>query len=402
MTTPLYYDDPLETVFTATIKEILTDEPALILDATRFYPEGGGQPADTGTLGGVPVKDVRKRDDGVILHVVDRVSGFQVGDTIDGMVNWDHRFEYMQQHSGQHVLSAALMSVAGAGTVSVAQGSDVTNIEVDAESLNDETIAAVEARANEIIREDLPIEGFWIDDSELGAYSLRRPTKRRGKIRLVRIGAADNPVDLVACGGVHLPRTGLLNLVQTVAAEKIRGHLRLHFKIGSRALDDYREKHRTVTVAAELFSAQPADLPERIRAEQAEIQELHRTARLRAERIATLLLDSAPLADGTMCLTDENSDIFKALIETAASRSRPGEAVLFTNRRDDAVDWAIVIGIGDGHAFPSDRLRTGLLQPFGAKGGGKPPLWRGIIPSTDAEVVTRFADAFRTLFRSIA
>jgi alanyl-tRNA synthetase len=155
------------------------------------------------------------------------------------------------------VLSAALLEVAGAGTVSVAQGSEFTSIEVDTETLTDEQIAAVEERANRAIRADLPIIGFSVDDTELAEYALRRPTKRSGKIRLVRIGDADAPFDLVACGGVHLTRTGLLNLVQTVGVERIRGHQRLHFKIGDRALTDYREKHRAITEAAELFSARP-------------------------------------------------------------------------------------------------------------------------------------------------
>ncbi|MFW5642431.1 MAG: alanyl-tRNA editing protein [Alkalispirochaeta sp.] len=468
MTEPLYYSDPLATEFSAVVIDVLPGQNEIVLDRTLFYPEGGGQPADAGTIGGVAVIDVRKGDDGVVRHRLSSLDApptgtvFAPGDTVTGVIDWTHRFEYMQQHTGQHVLSAALYEVAGAGTVSVAQGSEVTSIEIDTDSLGDSTITAVEDRANAVIRENLPVEGFWIDDSELSAYRLRRETSRSGRVRLVRIGAASKPYDLVACGGVHLPRTGMLNLVQTVAVERIRGHQRLHFKIGSRALEDYRRKHRVVTVAAGLFSAQPDQLPERIDQEQREIQELRRLNRIRAERIAELILDEAiagadksggppdsvsgdiagrdqsrrtvPHRESTTVTIDlsgEDADIFKAIAETAASRAvartGPSDAgsggavdvrevvddgagaegseggtptnIVITNREGNTLHWAIVIA--DTESFPADRLRRELLGPFGAKGGGKPPLWRGIVPLTGdtgaMELSRRFARVFRQI-----
>jgi alanyl-tRNA synthetase len=402
MTKALYYDDPMALEFTATVAEVTPDRRTIILDQTLFYPEGGGQPADIGTIAGIPVTDVQKHD-GVIHHTLGEAFGGTPGENVDGRVDGAHRFEYMQQHSGQHVLSAALMETAGAGTVSVAQGSEVTSIEIDTDGRTDAQIVAVEDRANEVIRENLPIVGFQVDDSELAAYSLRRPTKRTGTIRLVRIGDPAAPVDLVACGGVHLPRTGLLNLVQTVAVERIRGHQRLHFKIGNRALSDYRDKHRAITKAAELFSARPTELPIRIHQEQTEAQELRRIQRLQAERIADLLLQIqlvGPEPVQAISLAGEDGEVFKALAETAGttvtSADEPVTAIVLTNVQDGAVHWAIAVG-GDA-PFPADQLRTELLKPFGAKGGGKPPLWRGILPDGTPETAAAFADQFtRTL-----
>jgi alanyl-tRNA synthetase len=191
----------------------------------------------------------------------------------------------------------------------------------------------------------------------------------------------------------------LLNLVQTVAVERIRGHQRLHFKIGNRALTDYREKHRAITDAAELFSARPSEVPVRIRQEQTEAQELRRIQRLQAERIAGLLLQihlAGPGAVQAISLTGEDGEVFKALAETAgttvAAVAEPVTAVVLTNVQDGAVHWAIAVG-GDA-PFPADRLRAELLKPFGAKGGGKPPLWRGILPDGTAETATAFADRF--------
>jgi len=413
MTELLYYSDPLATEFSATVVDVVPEKNEVVLDRTLFYPEGGGQPADTGAIGGIEVTDAQKNDDGTVIHRLASLehpstgTSFAPGDTVTGKVDWVHRFEYMQQHTGQHVLSAALHEVAGAATVSVAQGSEVTSIEIDTDALSDSVIAAVEERANAAIREDLPIEGFWIDDTELSGYTLRRATSRSGRIRLVRIGTDSTPYDLVACGGVHLPRTGMLNLVQTVGVERIRGNQRLHFKIGTRALDDYRQKHRIVTASAELFSAQPDQLPERIEQEQREIQELRRLTRIRAERIAEQILEKMtagaeatpkrPSPAVTIDLSGEDADIFKAVAETAASRGPAN--ILITNREGDTLHWAIVIT--DTEPFPADRLRKELLEPFGAKGGGKPPLWRGIVPLTDDTGATERSRRFALGFRQI-
>ena len=401
MTHPLYYDNPTATEFSAAVIEQNDDGTRLVLDQTLFYPEGGGQPGDRGTIDGIRVTDTQKGDGGAIVHHLAEPTATRSGDTVRGVVDEAHRFDYMQQHTGQHVLSAALMHTAGAATVSVAQGSEVTSIEVDAETLSDELIAAIEDTAVDAIRRDLPVTGFWIDDTELEQFPLRRPTSRTGRIRLVRIGGADRdadgapgrsssgatrPYDLVACGGVHLSRTGLLNLVATVGVERIRGRLRLHFKIGNRAIRDYRHKHRAVSAAAELFSTQPPDLPERIRQEQTELQELRRTARIRAERLAEMIIDAAlrgsSAEDGpppvpAVSLRDEDPDVFKALVETAADRPS-FSAFLATNITGGAIHWGLVVA--DTDTFPAERLRKELLAPFGAKGGGKPPLWRGIIP----------------------
>lgn len=417
MTNPLYYTDPMALEFETQLASLNEEGTQLVLTETLFYPEGGGQPADTGWIAGIPVVDVQKGDDGVIVHTLseplsihDRSStttgDTEDGKTVTGRIDWDHRFEYMQQHTGQHVLSAALMAVAGAGTVSVAQGSEVTSIEIDTDTLDAPKIDAVVDRANEAIRENLPVTGFWIDDRQLASYRLRRPTKRTGKIRLVQIG--DAPFDLVACGGVHLPRTGLLNLVEVVAEERIRGHQRLHFKIGKRALEHYRISHRTLAEAAELFSAQPTDVPERIGQEITAGQELRRTHRLQNERIAGYIVDAAERertsfpGGGSFTyveLNEEDPEVFKAIAETAADRisataDTTPSRFLALNTIGDTLHWAFASG---EDPFPGEALRAGVLNPLEAKGGGKPPLWRGIVPSATGETRERFVQGIKSL-----
>ncbi len=400
MTEGFYYSDQMQTEFTATVIDISTDGTEIVVDRTLFYPEGGGQPADRGWIGEIAVTDVQKRPDGTIVHTLERSAKFDLSSpaTISGRIDWGHRFEYMQQHTGQHVLSAALWEVAGAATVSVAQGSDVTSIEIDTDTLSERQIHSVMQRANEAIRQNLPITAFWVDHTELSGYTLRRPTGRTGKIRLVRIGTEDDCFDLVACGGVHLPRTGMLNLLHLAGVERIRGHQRLHFKIGNRALEDYRNMQSVVTAAAERYSAQPADLPDRIDQEQREVQDLRRTCRVRAQRIARFILDNHPDTPSarpqTIILKEEDGDIFKAVAEEATDD--PDRRMLAVNIVDTTIHWAIIIG--ENSTFPAQWLRDELLKPFGAKGGGKPPLWRGVISvSGENDIAERFVQKFATL-----
>lgn len=388
MTDSLYYRDPLQREFEAHLIAIDEERLRLTLDTTAFYPEGGGQPADVGEIAGAAVADVQKDESGTIVHHLERPldGSLRIGDSVTGTVEWGHRWDYMQQHSGQHLLSGALMRIAAAPTVSVHQGSDLTTIEVDRESLSDAELAKVDDLANEIIAADRSIITRWIDDSELHTVALRRPTGRRGRIRLVEIEG----FDLVACGGVHLPRTALLNVVQIVSVERIRGRLRLAYKIGDRAITDYREKHHSISAVAELFSARPDQTPGRVSALIDEIKEKNGVLRRRAERIAdaaiaALHVDSRPQS---LILTGEDEDIFRAIAERSTTDET--RRLVVCNLGRDRIDWAIVVGAR--HPFPADVLRRELLAPLGAKGGGKPPLWRGVIPQTDAATARRFVE----------
>ena len=212
MTELLFYDDPSRTDFEADVVEVTTyhGRPALVLSRTAFYPEGGGQPADRGVIGDATVVDVAKSD-GVVYHVVDVESPAHIaGTTVRGMVDTARRRDFMQQHTGQHILSACLLEVGGHNTVSVHQGDEYTTIEVSSEQVTEDEIAAVQRMANDAIEADLPVETIFVDESEIGNYPLRRPPKVSGTVRLVRIGQ----LDCVACGGVHLTRTGQVRQAQ--------------------------------------------------------------------------------------------------------------------------------------------------------------------------------------------
>ena len=407
-----YYDDPMQRELKTTIRSIGSERRSVVLGDTICYPEGGGQPGDRGLLvplgeqaeartaafGPLRIADTHKDDAGQVLHELGAALPAEIepGAAVRLQLDWAHRWDYMQQHTGQHVLSAALLAEVEAPTVSVHQGSELTTIEVDREELSEPGIAAAVARANRIIREDRPVRAFWTESSELKRFELRRPTQRRGAVRLVEI----EDTDLVACGGVHLPRTGMLNLVHCVSVERIRGRIRLGFMIGDRALSDYAQKDRVARSLSSLLSAPVPELPDRARRSLEEAQEQRGTLRRLRERLASALWaetrgmsppggeDAAPVYRRQ--LVDEDGDLFTSLVETAAADTEV--LAVLANRVGTDLQWALVVG--SAWSFPSAELRAEVLSPTGAKGGGKPPIWRGILRDAAPDGFERLADQF--------
>ena len=198
----LFYNDPYMTGFHARVKAVerANGEFEIVLDRTCFYPQGGGQPADTGSIDGIPVTDVKKKD-GLVYH---RMPSVPEKEEVDGEINWERRFDYMQQHSGQHILSAVLYRVIGYNTVSVHFGEEYASIETDAEHLTDSELVLLEEESNSLICRNIPIRGTWTTSDNLEGYSLRRETKVTGDVRIVAL----EDFDAVACGGGPLHVVG--------------------------------------------------------------------------------------------------------------------------------------------------------------------------------------------------
>ncbi len=291
MKQPLFYRDAYTAAFTARVESIEEEKGTFILtlDDTAFYPEGGGQACDRGQIGGARVLDVRKKD-GEIFHYLESrpvdldARAVEPGSSVRGELDWGHRFDFMQQHTGQHILSAVLFRDFGLSTVSVHQGEEDTSIEIEAESLEEEELLKLEDTAMGLIAANRKIETFFVDERDLENYDLRREPKVSGTIRVVRIEG----YDAVACGGVHTATTGEVRLIRCMGEEKIRGRLRLHWKIGDRALKDYREKSRIISRLTDLFSAPQPELLSRIEASSEELVSLRRNTTLLEQRLAAL------------------------------------------------------------------------------------------------------------------
>jgi alanyl-tRNA synthetase len=199
-----YYTDSYTSVFTARVVEATTleDRPAVVLDDTFFYPTSGGQPHDTGLLGGVPVFEVRLREsDGAVLH---RLEGTLSEGPVQGIIDWSRRLDHMQQHTGQHILSAAFVKVAEAPTIGFHLGEEYVSIDLGVRELDETRAVEAEELANAVVRTDLQIRAWFPSPDELATIPLRKTPDVEGDLRVVAIGEFDHS----ACGGTHVARTG--------------------------------------------------------------------------------------------------------------------------------------------------------------------------------------------------
>src|SRR5262249_1655373 len=222
---------------------------AVALDRTAFYPTSGGQPFDTGTLvtrsfegseETLKVVDVLDEDDGGVLHVLDG-AGPAVGAIVRGTIDWARRFDHMQQHTGQHVLSAAVDHLFGVRTVSFHLGREASTIDL-ARELSREEIAAAEGEANRVVAENRSVSIRYVAAEEATKLPLRKESQREGTLRLIEIEG----FDLSACGGTHVERTGSIGVIAVGTVERFKGGQRLEFFCGSRALDRFRSMRDTL------------------------------------------------------------------------------------------------------------------------------------------------------------
>src|SRR6185436_8468901 len=275
MTDRLYYLDPYLRAFDATIERVEPrgDLAVVTLDRTAFYPSSGGQPFDTGLLGASRVVDVVDEQDGSVVHVVEHARdagapSLQAGASVHGEIDWPRRFDHMQQHTGQHVLSAAFDHLFNARTVSFHLGAAVSTIDL-AREMSAAEIAAAEAEANRIVWEDRPVGIRFATAEEAAAMPLRKESARGGTLRLIDV----EDFDLSACGGTHVARTGGIGVIAVASWERFKGGQRVSFLCGGRALGGYRELRDAVSGPVRLLSVLPDELPSSIERLQAEAKE---------------------------------------------------------------------------------------------------------------------------------
>jgi alanyl-tRNA synthetase len=250
----LYFEDAYQTEFEADVIGRFEHQgkPAVVLDQTCFYPESGGQPADHGTLGDVQVIDVFEEGDRIV-HLLDAEAAAA---RVRGAIDWDRRFDHMQQHSGQHILSQSFVELLAGETMSFHLGEQVSTLEIGIKDVRDVDVEKVEARANGVVFSDLEIKTYFVPPEKIETVPLRKPPKKEGLIRVVEVGG----FDFSACGGTHCRRTGEVGLIKITRWERIRGNLRFEFLCGRRALRDYGWKNRTLADLSARLSAHEKDV----------------------------------------------------------------------------------------------------------------------------------------------
>jgi alanyl-tRNA synthetase len=278
MTTKYYYEDAYLTTFETTISHQGQEEDGrwfVVLEQTAFYPTGGGQPFDEGVLNGIPVNNVEEVD-GQIRHYIE--SPFEDPSVaIKGEIDWNRRYDHMQQHAGQHILSAAFAEAHGYETVSFHLGKEILTIDLDVEGMTEEDALQAEALANKIIAEARPIETKWMTADEAAAYPLRKQLSVAEDVRLVIIQG----FDYNGCGGTHPRSTSEVGAIKILDWEKRKGHIRLQFVCGSRVLAQFHQKHQVIKELTGILQA-PQDkmeeaaqqLLEKVKTQEKEMEEM--------------------------------------------------------------------------------------------------------------------------------
>lgn len=258
----LYYTDSYLTRFDALVVAhgSIGGQPAVALDRSAFYPEGGGQPADHGTLNGLAITDVQVDDAGVVWHAPADPAHLPVGAAVEGIVDWARRFDHMQQHCGQHILTAAFIEAAGMATTAFHLSADSVTIDLDAAALSADEAQAAEVHANRIIWANTPVAARFAAPEELATIRLRKPPSVSGAVRVVSIGAFDHS----ACGGTHPRASGEVGPIVVLGWNRQRGGVRVSFACGERALARLRAIRRAATQAAGALSVGVDELPDAV------------------------------------------------------------------------------------------------------------------------------------------
>jgi alanyl-tRNA synthetase len=387
MTERLYLADADLLSFEAEVRatRTLAGMPAVVLDRTAFYPEGGGQPADRGRLGGARVVDVQEVD-GEILHAVE---GAVPSGRVEGEVDAARRRDHVQQHHGQHLLSAAFEAIAGARTVSFHLGQEVCTLDLDAPlaALGPARLREAEARANELVRRDLPVTARDFAPEELARLPLRKEPVRGARVVVVGEPAADGSIDPAAlvdaspCGGTHPRRTGTVGAVAVLRAQKWGGGTRVEFICGERVVRALADASARLAAAAATLRCAPADLPDavaRLAAEgAARRKELDRLvgalAALEAERLA-----AAATGAVRAVLSPPIAGAAGWLRAVAQGLAGLGRIALLGAVEDGRAHLAFARPRGDARDLPDlgARMRAAAAA-LGGKGGGSADLAQG-------------------------
>ena len=368
----LYYNHPDIRTFDASVLRAETRgaHTAVWLDRTAFYPTSGGQPFDTGRLGDANVVDVEDDESGDVVHLVAGASP-EIGATVHGAIDWNRRFDHMQQHTGQHVLSAVLERAFGVRTISFHLGADSCTIDVDRQ-LSSAQIAQGELAANQAVWLDLPVTIRYAAEEEARALPLRKESARTGTLRLIEISG----LDLSACGGTHVERTGVIGQIAVASWERFKGGQRIEFLCGGRALARFQRLRDISAASIRLLSVLPAELPAAIERMQTDAKEQKRIlstvqSDLATYEAAAMVARAEALPVGRVVFQVLDGDAVRLRTLATALTAHPGVVAVLVST---AVPALAVVARSADLAVSCNEVVSALLKEFGGRGGGKPDL----------------------------
>lgn len=391
MTQRLYYQDSLLYDFEAEVREVQnTPKPALILDRTAFYPTSGGQVFDTGLISTeneqIKITEVADAEDGRVIHYLEASpKEIKPGTKIRGQIDVTRRRDHMQQHTGQHVLSAAFVRLYNMQTVSFHMADDYCSIDLDTPTLSKEQVEAAERLANEIILENREVAIRFVTREEAGKLGLRKlPPAERDELRLIDI----QEFDLSACGGTHVNQTGQIGCILLRKIERVRQGWRVEFVAGQRAVATARRDFSMLTDAAALFSAHIYEVPEHVKKSLNEIKSLRKQREQSLEELAEAQAGAllAETLEENGCRTvirtfsDREMTFLKLLAQKLTRLGTNVVALLGTTSPQPS----LVFAQSTGRPNDMGAVMKETVAKFGGRGGGSKDMAQAGLPSADS------------------
>lgn len=371
MTQKLYYENQYTKEFTASVVSCAEGKRGfeVILDKTAFFPEGGGQPGDTGYIGSAEVIDTVEHGDEVV-HICSEA----VGGEVECRLDFEKRFTNMQQHTGEHIFSGVLHSVCGYDNVGFHMGE--SSITVDFSGVvTAEELARIEKLANEAIYKNIPVEAIYPTDEELEKYSYRSKKEISGRVRLTKIEG----VDLCACCGTHVAYTGEVGIIKAVSMMNYKSGVRITLQIGRKALADYCEKNKSVLEISNLLKAKADEITPAVERVLAQLHEArYAYSSLKKELFAL----KANEANGEKYIAfDDGGSADDARIFADLLAERVGIAAVFSGNDEIGYKYAVV-----SRAQDVREIGKALNAACGGRGGGKPDMVQGSVAATESEI----------------
>lgn len=375
MTEKLFYQDSHRSTFTAIVQEVRPSGNGheIILDRTAFFPEGGGQSSDTGSLGGVSVSDVQEID-GKIIHYTD--GPLVEGTEVEGCIDWTERFSKMQQHTGEHIVSGLIHKIYGYHNVGFHLGTDSVTLDFNG-VVPKEKLHEIEQLANEAVAKNLPVQVLYPTDEELSKISYRSKIEIEGQVRIVVIDG----YDVCACCAPHVKQTGEIGLIKLVGMQNYKGGVRISMLCGFRALEDYYQKEKNNREIAVMLSAKEYEtaveverLQEELAMKKAKIAELER--KFLEQKVETLDISSE-----IVCLFEETDPVMtRELVNLLLKKGAKMAAVFSGNEREG---YRYVLGSRSLDVRENGKL---LNEAFHGRGGGKPEMVQGTVQGKREEI----------------
>ena len=375
-TEKLYYTDTYQTSFTATVVDCIQRKNgwAIVLDRTCFYPEGGGQPGDTGALNGLPVTDTHEKE-GQVLHYTD--SPMEIGTVVSGEINWDQRFDLMQQHSGEHMVSGVIHRKWGYDNVGFHMGADRITIDFSG-ILTEQQLLEVELEVNQRIWQNSAVKCWYPSQEELQHIPYRSKKELTGKVRIVEFPGAD----ICACCGTHVKYTGEIGLVKLLSVEKFHSGVRVEMLSGLRAYRYLTEVQQQNKKVSQILSAKPLETAKAVESMAADLEnKKFQLFRLENAQFSAKAEELRGKGDVFVLMEDLTADgVRRAAI--AIQETCDGRAVVFSGNDETGYKYAAGLPGGDLRAWVKE-----FNAALNGRGGGKPGFVQGSVAAKWDEIV---------------